>query len=54
VGDGRLIDTVPRQQLVAFEESGQDEGRYAIVRARVVRVEVRRIDVRIRGEWWRI
>jgi hypothetical protein len=52
----RLIGSVPRQrlgyQLVAWEESGQDEGGYAIGRVRVVRVEVRRIEVRIRGEWW--
>ena len=49
----RPIDFVARQQMVAFEESGQDEGRYAIgVRTRVVRVEVRRIEFRIHGEWW--
>ena len=49
----RPIDFVIRQQMMAIEESGQDEGRYAIGgRARVVRVEVRRIEIRIHGEWW--
>ena len=59
----RLIDFVTRQQMIAFamghmghrlmafEESGQDEGGYAIAWVRVARVEVRRIEVRIHGEW---
>jgi hypothetical protein len=47
------VGLVTRRRLMSFEGSGRNERGYAVGnRARVARVEARRIEVRIHGEWW--